>query len=118
MRIQAARPLLLWSASACVLLQLSSLHAETLTITSLADSGEGSLRAAIAAAADGDTIEVPLSGNIGLQSTLRLDRSVTIHGPGSDKLKVRRREGVSAKFSVFEIRNSGGISISHLTISN
>ena len=118
MKTQAARPLLLWSASACVLLQLGSLHAETLTVTSLADSGDGTLRAAIASAVSGDTVEIPLAGSINLQSTLRLDRPVTIHGPGSEKLKVRRGEGVTAKFSVFEIRNSGGISISHLTLSN
>lgn len=116
MKIQAPRPLL-WSASACVLLQLGSLHAETLTVTSLADSGDGTLRAAIAAAADDDIIEIPLSGNIGLLSPLVIDKPVAIRGPGSDQLKIRRAEGVAAKFGVFEIR-TGGASISRVTITD
>jgi CSLREA domain-containing protein len=97
-------------------MQTASLPAETLTVTSLADSGEGTLRAAIAAAADGDTIDIPLSGNISLQSTLNLDRPITIHGPGSDKLKVRRGNTAS-KFSVFEVL-SPDVSISRLTITD
>jgi hypothetical protein len=54
----------------------------TLTVTNLADSGHGSLRARIAAAAPGDTIVFApgLRGTIALGSTLTLDRNVTLAG--------------------------------------
>src|SRR5262245_13159011 len=54
----------------------------TLTVTNLADSGGGSLRGQLAAAAPGDTIDfVPsLSGTINLGSDLILDRNLTILG--------------------------------------
>ena len=112
MKIFAAGSLLL----SCAFLPSASLRAEILTVTSLADSGEGTLRAAIAAAADEDTIQISLSGSIDLQSTLRLARPVTIQGRGSDELTVRGG-GPMAKFSVFEIRERGGITLKNLTIT-
>jgi len=54
----------------------------TLTVTTLADSGDGSLRGQLAAAAPGDTIDFApgLSGSIALGSTLTLGRDVTVVG--------------------------------------
>jgi hypothetical protein len=54
----------------------------TLTVTNLADSGAGSLRGQLAAAAPGDTIDFAseLSGTIALGSDLTLDRNVTVMG--------------------------------------
>lgn len=96
---------------------VSGLRAGTITVTSNADSGEGSLRAALETAANGDVIEVPVTGSINLQSSLVVNRAVAIRGPGHSSLKVRRGEGVAAKFGVFEVR-SGGVSISRFTITD
>lgn len=69
-----------------VLVPLSSaVSAATLTVTSLSDSGPGSLRTAIQTAAAGDVIEFApgTSGRIDLQSTLTITRDLTIRGnPG------------------------------------
>src|SRR6266436_1802536 len=67
-----------------------STQAATLTVTTTADNGVGSLRAAIAAANDGDTIQFDpaLNGQtINLTSVeLVIDKNITISGPGSDLL--------------------------------
>ena len=42
----------------------ASVSARTLTVTTTADRGVGSLRQAIADASTGDTIDVPVSGSI------------------------------------------------------
>jgi CSLREA domain-containing protein len=99
------------AASTCLL------SAETITVSSLADSGEGSLRAALTVAANEDIIEIPLAGSIDLLSTLVIDKPVAIRGPGSGQLKIRRGEGVTVKFGVFEVR-SPDVSISRLTIAD
>src|SRR5262245_54296020 len=58
----------------------------TLTVTNLSDSGAGSLRGQIAAAASGDTIvfDGSLRGTISLTSgELAISRNLTIQGPGA-----------------------------------
>src|ERR671929_1202619 len=65
--------------------------AATLNVTTLNDSGAGSLRAAIAAAnatpgADTITFQAGLTGTITLTSALQISQSVTIDGPGSSVL--------------------------------
>jgi hypothetical protein len=54
----------------------------TLTVTNLADAGDGSLRGQLAAAAPGDTVAFApeLQGTIALGSTLTLGRDVTVAG--------------------------------------
>src|SRR5438067_8122538 len=62
----------------------------TITVTSTADSGAGTLRAALASAANGDTIDVSgVTGTILLTSgELLVTNSVTILGPGPASLAV------------------------------
>src|SRR6516225_4543869 len=63
----------------------------TLTVTSIADKGVGSLRADIAAAQSGDSIVFApnLDGQtITLKSELLLDKNLTITGPGAGQLTV------------------------------
>src|SRR6516225_1655554 len=63
----------------------------TLTVTNLLDSGAGSLRGQIAAAAAGDTIvfATGLSGTITLSSgELDITRNLTIQGPGAGTITV------------------------------
>src|SRR5438445_86336 len=64
--------------------------AATITVTSTADSGMGTLRAALASAGNGDTIDATgVSGSILLTSgELLITSSVTILGPGPANLAV------------------------------
>jgi len=57
------------------------------SISSLADSGPGSLREALVTAVDGDVIDLAgVSGRIALSSALQPAASVVIQGPGRDAL--------------------------------
>ena len=64
-----------------LLISMMSPHlmAATITVTSLSDSGAGSLRQAISDAAAGDTIDFDntLSGTISTTSTLNIDKDLT-----------------------------------------
>src|SRR5215471_6769802 len=66
------------------------IHATTITVTNTNDNGLGSLRAALAAANDFDTIDATgVSGIILLTSgELQITHSVTINGPGATNLAV------------------------------
>ncbi|MGO9649056.1 MAG: hypothetical protein ACLPOO_13485, partial [Terriglobales bacterium] len=72
------------TAMAVMLAALSVIPASatTYTVTSLADSGAGSLRDAIANAVSGDTINFSVTGTITLASTLTINTSLTITGAG------------------------------------
>src|SRR5712692_6267418 len=100
-----------------------SARAATITVTSTGDSGPGTLRQALAAAADGDTIDATgVSGTILLTSgELLVTRNVTILGPGPANLAVNG----NANSRVFHI-TAGTlvfvpvpvVSISGLTVTN
>jgi predicted outer membrane repeat protein len=90
----------------------------TLTVTSAADSGTGSLRADIAAAHSGDTIAfAPSLAGQTIQLTsdeLFIDKSLTIQGPGAGLLAI---SGGNA-WRVFEVRGSTtNVTLSGLTIT-
>ena len=64
----------------------SSLGAATLVVTTLSDSGPGSLRQAIADANPGDTITFGVKGTVSLTSgALVIDKSLAIEGPAPNK---------------------------------
>jgi hypothetical protein len=90
----------------------------TLTVTNNHDSGTGSLRAEIAAASSGDTINFSskLKGaTITLTSgELLITHSVTINGPGADQLTV---SGNNAS-RIFELSTGLNVTISGLTITD
>src|SRR5437667_5377276 len=89
--------------------------ANIIVVTNTADSGPGSLRDALAAAIDGDTIDATgISGTILLTSgELQITHAVTIAGPGPESLSI---DG-NATFRVFDNLTSGA-SISGFTITN
>ena len=102
---------------------LTSLSAEAavLTVTNTQDSGIGSLRDTIDVAHDGDTIQFDgaLNGQTITLTTVQIliDKSVTINGPGADKLTVRRSSATgTAAFRIFEITKS--VTLTGLTLAN
>ena len=104
---------------------IESLEARTLltaySVTNLNDAGVGSLRDAVSRAngnSGADTITFATSGTITLSSgQLAITDSVTITGPGADKLSV---SGGNAATRIFQIDNSNSslidVAISNLTI--
>ena len=105
-------------AAACLALLCAtpaSLRAATIKVTNTADSGPGSLRAALASAGNGDTIDATgVSGTITLTSgQLSVPNSVTVLGPGSDRLTI---SGNNAS-RVFDVTGTN-LTIRGLTIAN
>src|ERR1051325_1703494 len=104
-------------AIALLLSVAASASATIITVTNTNDSGPGSLREALAAANDSDSIDATgISGVINLTSgELLVDKSVTIPGPGANVLAV---DGGNAS-RVFAIPLSGkSVMITGLTIRN
>ena len=103
----------------------------SLVVTSLADSGLGTLREAITTA-NGDTsnayiIDFAVTGAINLTtsapdlsnnttSALDLSNNITIQGPGAGNLTVQR--ATDLPFGIFVIDTGWTVSISGLTIAN
>jgi len=103
--------------SALCLTALST-QAATITVTNTNDSGAGSLRQAIVDAHSGDTIHFGVTGTITLSTgELVVDKSITIHGPGSGNLTVDCNissrgfyvsSGVTATIAGLTITNGNG----------
>ena len=93
-----------------------SARAATITVTSTDDSGPGTLRDALANAANGDTVDATsVTGVITLTSgELYVQTSVTIVGPGPGSLAVNG----NGTGRVFHIRRGKTVTISGLTITN
>lgn len=65
-----------------------SLRAATLTVTSLADSGPGSLRDLVTGSLPGDTIQFAVNGTILLNSAIPINHTLQVFGPGAALLTV------------------------------
>jgi predicted outer membrane repeat protein len=95
-----------------------------LTVTSLADSGAGTLRAAIQTAdagthSDKFTIGFAVTGTIDLQSPLPdLDNAITLQGPGAASLTVERASGVSFAAAILTVDAGQTATLAGLTIAN
>jgi hypothetical protein len=90
------------------------------TVTTTRDDGPGSLRHAIASSAPGDVINfaLRLPATIVLASTLDIDQSLTVLGPGANKLTVMRSEAKhTPNFRVFDVE-AGVVTIAGITIRN
>lgn len=94
-----------------------TVSASNLVVTSPADDGSpGTLRATLAAAADGDTIDLTgITGTIALDGEqLEVDSSVTLLGPGPGQLIIDAQQASR----VFYIAPATTVTISGLTIAN
>jgi hypothetical protein len=87
----------------------------TLSVVNLADSGAGSLRGQLAAAAPGDTIDFApgLSGTLFLGSVLDVTKGLTVQGPGPDALTLYGQEATQ----VFRVEAGVTAGISGLTVA-
>jgi len=95
-----------------------SAHADVITVTNTNDSGLGSLRQALAAANDGDTITFAVTGAINLTSgELVINRNINISGPGANLLAISRAAN-AAPFRIFHVMLGHNVIIEGLTISN
>ena len=103
---------------ALVLGTASPARATLRTVTSVADSGAGSLRQAINASIAGDSIDFDpaLNGQtITLTSgQLGIGRDLTINGPGWDKLTISGND----RLRIFQMASGHTVSISGLTLSH
>ncbi len=98
-----------------LLLSASLGAAATITVTNSADSGPGSLRAAIASAASGDTINFSLiyPTTITLATPLTFGPSVAITGPGSANLAISGADSVN----VLIVNAGAAVQVSDVTIT-
>lgn len=95
----------------------ASAQAGTCTVTSLADSGVGTLRDHITNPTC-DVINFGVGGVITLTSgQLTIDRNLTINGPGANLLTVGRSAS-AAEFRIFQVISGLTVNISGLTISS
>jgi len=86
----------------------------TFIVTSVEDSGPGTLREAIADASSGDIIELNVMGEIALNSgELVIRKELEIQGPGADKLTLK----ANLVSRVFAITAGGNVAISGVTIA-
>jgi hypothetical protein len=97
------------------ILVIAALQSPAATVTSLADSGPGSLREAIAG---GGVINFSVTGTINLTSgEIPINVPVSIQGPGPSQLTVQRSPG-APDFRIFNISILGNAVISGVTLSN
>lgn len=101
-----------WAASA---------EAETFTVTTNADGGKGSLRAALTKAGkadESDTVRLKVEGTIRLKTELpTVEAPVQIKGPGAKKLSVRPVPEAQDAEIYFLRFSAGQSSVSGLTVS-
>ena len=94
--------------------------AATHTVTSLNDSGAGTLRNLIAAAGSGDTINFGVTGTINLTSgELLINKNLDIYGPSGGGVTIQRSlAGGTPNFRIFNILSGNTVNILFLTIAN
>lgn len=102
-----------------LILPTAPARAATLTVTSGADDGAGSLRAAIAAAVAGDTIEFSVATVTLTSAELLIDKSLIIDGGASGVTITRSGALGTPQFRIFKLVGAENeVTLEGLTISN
>jgi predicted outer membrane repeat protein len=103
-----------------VLVFPATASAATLTVTSSANGGTGSLREVIADAGEGDTITfADTITEVVLTSTITIDKSLSIQGPGMGELTITRPSSTGSAWSLFRVDGATiDLAFSGLTIAN
>lgn len=91
-------------------------NASTFTVTSIADSGAGSLRNAVSGATDGDTInfDPSVAGTINLSSPISIYHNITVQGPGAAQVTLSGQDLVQDLIN----HAAGAVTISGLTFAD
>lgn len=91
--------------------------ATTLTVTSTADLGPGTLRKAVNDAMPGDMIVFALAypATVFPITSITINKNLTIHGPGADMLTL---DGGGFAFGTLSIGSGATVDISRLTVRN
>jgi len=98
-------------------LVVAPVHAATISVSSSADSGAGSLRQAISDAIAGDTIQ--LSSAVTLTSDqLTVTKNLSITGTGGNRTIARSSAGGTPEFRVIEVSGGATVTLTNLTLSN
>ena len=105
-----ALPLLLIAMS-------NTARAAMLFVTNTNDSGTGSLRNQIAAAASGDTIEFSVTGTISVLSGLIISKNLTIIGPTAAP-EITLNGGGLGNMVVIAVFGGTTVNLQNLTIAN
>lgn len=87
---------------------------QTITVSSLSDSGDGSLRQAIADANNSDIIDITATGEIQLDSQIDIDKNLTIFGPGFEETNISGQGSTR----IFKIVAGNNVSISGMKLRN
>jgi hypothetical protein len=101
-------------AGAALAVAVPAASADTITVTSTADSGPGTIRAALAAANDGDTIVVPPGTYAVTSADLDVDKGVILHGTNA-RTTILRSDGDNR---VLEATSSNQVTVEGVTITN
>lgn len=106
------------SALTALLLVATPALAATLSVTSTADSGAGSLRQAIADATSGDTITFNLPGpsTITLASQIDVTKRVIVQGSADDPSAVRLTAAAGNR--VFDVASGGSLDLRWVTVQD
>ena len=90
---------------------------ETIKVTNTKDAGSGSLRKALSAAADGDTVSIAAKGTVKLRSKLpEITTSIRLEGPGAKKFAVSRHPDAK-RFGILSTAQDTEVFISAITIT-
>jgi len=116
----ASLPLRPMAAALAAALTLAPLEAlATQTVSNCNDTGAGSLRAALGAAAEGELIDATglVCGTISLSTGVLIvaNNAQKIDGPGADKLTIDG-QGNTDHYGIFFHNGSGTLEIDHVTI--
>jgi hypothetical protein len=96
---------------------LVSAQAVTRTVANGDDDGPGSLRQTIATALPGDTVNFASGISlVNLTSGLRIDKDLTISGPGAKSLTIQR-VNTTPTFPIFSLASNVNVTISGMTVT-